>query len=770
MVEGAKIEDRTPQPREKGDIPHREERREVSSIEAEVRNLQAQRKRESRELIGEGKTLGEMVGHFDNDFGPLEELYKEKTGVDLIADPYESAEHEIAISKSLSMVIPSYNSGEQLHKTLLAAQASSFNAKYPGQFEVIVVDDGSPNVNIGKMVEEWDIQDLNVTVLRQTNGRENKGRYSGLLESQSDIILFTSQDIVYSPTMIEEFMKRHEVLGDVACFGLQNEIDTDDPALEERRIAEGSLGDLSIRFDHDPRVSGDGMADCGWAKEGGHNRDLPIDTNDEWSWNLSALPWGQSVSAPREVLLRTVCSTDERYKGYGTDDEQLIADLIAEGLYIIPNTGGIYYHQRHPTRRDIASQELNARVYAENLANPPKRQDIENPVETDAQVAYSRKNTRIERRDPVGEPKPDRDEHAKVLLQMGEYDRADEAFGQIEGDHAEDVWFLHDYGQALTALGKRSDVDKAVGLLEKAVQVDAREEQENDWVLIRLAQAYGRRGEYNRARVTYERARQASPDNPNVQFLAAAEEDLYAEATRLHEQGVVGNMDHGKYRSALIYFDQALALVGEQAEPWSVFDKGKALLALGNTEEAITSLERAVQLMPHETWTNSQLGIAYEQKGDNHQARRYYSEALRSDPGNHEAFEGLERLGLGLLDWDEDFPERRSETLRENPHAQLEEETEIRSYIERWNVEYYKEIEAMDNALQSPMEASCRAPLCIPAYEEGRNIYHTLEQFVNQKRRNGETLPSAAFEIVIMDNHPASIDKDETESEIKRFQ
>lgn len=121
-----------------------------------------------------------------------------------------------------------------------------------------------------------------------------------------------------------------------------------------------------------------------------------------------------------------------------------------------------------------------------------------------------------------------------------------------------------------------------------------------------------------------------------------------------------------------------------------------------------------------------------------------------------------DQVDVGLLDYRK-YLERRSSTLLNNPEADLDEELEIKKYFKRQRPEYVNEI--FQYAVQGePMSMSCRAVVTIVAYSEGKSIKHTLEQYVQQD------LDPALFEIVVLDNHPESVEDDETASEVARFQ
>lgn len=608
------------------------------TVEQEVKSVTSERREKSAALKKEGATLSEAVTSFDNDYSVLDKLFKQKTGVDLISDPFESMAHPIPITKKCSIVIPAYNSGSQLTKTLQAIQASSFNAKYPQQIEVIIVDDGSPKIDVATQIKATNLDDLNVKVFRESNGRENKARYSGVIHASGDIVLFTAQDTVYSSTMIEEYMKRHEVLDDITCFGFRENIDGQDPRLETQQVRTGSLGSLPYNFNRDGRVAKEGMVDSDWLKKGGNNSSLPIDVEDDsWQWNLPGVAWGFTVSAPREVLLKTVSSYDERYKGFGGDDEHMVADLIAEGLFVIPNTGGIAFHQVHGSRWDQEEADINKRVFDEYKKSPLRRQDPTQPLLTDAVLQYELNNARTTPKEPLGLPRIDAYERGKTLLKLGLYAKALDVFNQVN-DHS-DIWFYHDKAVAMTLDGSEKNVNEAVELLKKAIA----REPGNPNLQATLALALGRAGRYEECLAAYQTVLSLDPENPDADLVNIGDLEPVAKIELNQELGQK-NLRRGKYIQCLKYYEAAIALAGKDQMPWSLFDKGVALSKLGHLDEAIKVVEECARILPNNTWISSRIGLFYEEKGDPQVAIKYYQAALEQDPANEEAVSALKRL------------------------------------------------------------------------------------------------------------------------------
>ncbi len=617
-------------------------------VEAQKRadEVVKQRRAEARKLREAGKTLQEITAQFGNDYSVLDELYAAKTGVELISDPDEASEHEIPIKKSCSIVIPFYNNTEQLRRTLHGIQASSFNHKYPQQLEVVVVDDGSPDADAAKFIEGMEgLDDLTIRVFRESNGRENKARYSGVLHATGDVVILTAQDVVYSPQMIEEYMKRHEVLDDIVCFGFRDQIKTDDARLAMDQIADGSLNSIPIDFAQDGRIVRGGMADCHWTRDSGHNGKLPIDAeSDDWYlWTLQGTAWGLSVSASREAILRTRASYDERYTGFGGDDEHMISDLIADGNFVIPMTGGIVHHQQHGGRWDKEGAQHNQSVLRENLQSSPRRQDPASPQQTDAKLLYEKKNTRESPKEQKNKPKRDEFRRGINLLQMGFYDRAIEAFSVAEHDQPDNYLIKINKALAQISLGGTKNIHESITVLESL-----REKYGNHSNLhSALALAYGRDGDYTRCLQEYQVALKIDPKNRDAVIIRSETAIVPTKtADKIHEVGQ-RLLKRGKPLEALRYYEAAVALKeGGHNAPWSLFDKGVALSQLHLYEEAAQQLLDVRGLLPGNTWVDSRIGSVYEAWGKTDQARTYYTIAFTSDPDNAEAKEGLARLSI----------------------------------------------------------------------------------------------------------------------------
>ncbi|MCL5411104.1 MAG: glycosyltransferase [Patescibacteria group bacterium] len=595
---------------------------EVSSLEIEVNEQCFKRRKDSEDLVGQNKSVNEMLEYFDNDYSKLADLYKQKVGSELVGNPFDSIEHTLEITKSCSIVIPTFNNSNRLKQCLLSIEASTFNKKYPQQLEVIVVDDGSTEEDISLAVQNFGLQDLNIKVFHQSNGRTAKAVYSGVLNASGDIVIRTDPDVVYPPEMIEEYMKRHEVLENVVFFGFRDSIDTEDPRLQEEAIENGSLEQLPFGFHNDGRVAEDGMSDSKWLIDGGNNQDLPIDIEKpKYHWKLNNIAWGLSSSASRKDLLQTFAAYDEGYAGYGGEDNDSVARLIALGDYVIPNLGGVAFHQNHPVR-ESDSREKNIETLKNNLNSALKSQDPGRPEQTDARLVFEKKNPREEKLDAKRTEKPSMHVQAMELFKMGLYIDAIKAIDEAEKSDPESEWIRHDKAIILLALGGKGHCRIAQEYLTKLVE----EKPDNSYFKTSLAKVLSRVNHFNKAKELYMQVWDSDPQNSDLASLS---------------NGPQANMDLGtkflkakKNREALKFLDAAIIGSSEELMPWALFNKGVALFNLESYDLALETLSRTSNLLENNEHVERIIANVYAKLGQPEKAQEHFTLALQFSSEN----------------------------------------------------------------------------------------------------------------------------------------
>lgn len=112
--------------------------------------------------------------------------------------------------------------------------------------------------------------------------------------------------------------------------------------------------------------------------------------------------------------------------------------------------------------------------------------------------------------------------------------------------------------------------------------------------------------------------------------------------------------------------------------------------------------------------------------------------------------------------------EQVSPRLKDNPDAELDEQEELNWYIKSLSVQRRKEVRSLTEQMK-PLDDSARAVVCMPAYNEGVNIYRTLVNFVGQKEVDGKPFDYRKVRIVVLDNWPEGTVSDNTREEVGRL-
>jgi len=128
---------------------------------------------------------------------------------------------------------------------------------------------------------------------------------------------------------------------------------------------------------------------------------------------------------------------------------------------------------------------------------------------------------------------------------------------------------------------------------------------ENVETLAHLAGAYGAAGQFGEADVVIDRALRLDPSNDEARVGEAIllfRKGLYAQAEAQLSRICERNTSHGPAH----------------------FYRGEALNRLGNVEEALRAMERAVQIEPGNWRAYHTLGILYDRKDDRERASEMY--------------------------------------------------------------------------------------------------------------------------------------------------
>ncbi len=222
--------------------------------------------------------------------------------------------------------------------------------------------------------------------------------------------------------------------------------------------------------------------------------------------------------------------------------------------------------------------------------------------------------------------------HARALMGLGRWEEAVAAFGDALRLEAGLVNAYYNRGVCRGKAGEHAD---AAEDFERYLE---RQPEEGDvWLLLgdRRLDA----GDFDRAREAYERgvALDASAADRVAPFLELAKnlETLRREgppaafADACCERGWA-NFRASAWRTALHWFERALAAVPDHAEAW--FGCGDCRWSLDRTEEALAALTKAAGLAPESPYIRNDLGKLKKAMGDGAGALAAFDEALRLKP------------------------------------------------------------------------------------------------------------------------------------------
>lgn len=129
--------------------------------------------------------------------------------------------YPIKMKPLISIIITCYNYGRYLAQSL----DSAMNQTYPN-VEVLIVDDGSPDLESQRFLEEIEKKYPNVPIYRKTNSGQSGARNFGIGKSNANYFIQLDADDYIAPTYAEECMKQmivspqiSPVYTDVTFFG-----------------------------------------------------------------------------------------------------------------------------------------------------------------------------------------------------------------------------------------------------------------------------------------------------------------------------------------------------------------------------------------------------------------------------------------------------------------------------------------------------------------------------------------------------------------------
>jgi GT2 family glycosyltransferase len=268
----------------------------------------------------------------------------------------------MSLAPFFSIVIPTYNRPGRLANCLGALA----KLDYPrDRFEIIIVDDGSPNP-LDSVVEPFR-SELALTLLRQTNAGPAAARNAGAQQAAGPMLAFTDDDCMPSPTWLSGFAAQlalapSAMVGGRSLNALPNNLySTASQALIDYLYSYYSQPQKEMFF----ASNNIAMAKANYLAVGGFDTSFPLAAAEDRElcdrWQQQGLPMRY---AP-EVTIRhahhlSLQSFWRQHFGYGR--------------------GAFCFHQLRAQRSDQPIRVEPFKFYADLLSYPLSRSDIQSPV------------------------------------------------------------------------------------------------------------------------------------------------------------------------------------------------------------------------------------------------------------------------------------------------------------------------------------------------------------------------------------------------------
>ncbi|MBX7139171.1 MAG: glycosyltransferase family 2 protein [Oligoflexia bacterium] len=283
-------------------------------------------------------SIAELVRSHNNDYSRFEPFF----------DPTPIA---------TSIVIPCYNHEALLLGTLRNLSQHPELLAHPDKFEIIVVDDGSPQPLAELLKKEH--CPCSLKILRQDfNQGAAAARNLGLQLASGELVLFIDSDVRLPNGYFAAQWRVHNAVPQAVTVGLAENLAPEDPRSQK-----------PFDYSWQPDTSKDFRA-----SNSSVYRDFPLnktvrflDESQEFRhfekafsgspWTLSEMVVGHNIGVRRTHAL-AIGGFDLRFSNYGSEDTFFGSRLIANGAFVVPlmNTG--VFRTRHAPRKNDSNQQL----------------------------------------------------------------------------------------------------------------------------------------------------------------------------------------------------------------------------------------------------------------------------------------------------------------------------------------------------------------------------------------------------------------------------
>jgi len=471
------------------------------------------------------KALYAILQEHNNDYSTLEKIYREKTGGELVCDPFNSPRYTgPEITLSASVIIPAWNAKNTIEKCLIAIEQSSFNKRYPHLLEVVVVDDGSTD-ETWHVLENLDLN-LRLKAIFQKNHSQPHAVNTGISIAEGDVIICCDDDMILAPFAIEELMKRHQLFENILLIGFRFNVSPEDTRIKSSKL-HNHLPHFIPKFYMDERLH---FHWPGWPenmcaeydhlkKLGGGKQIWISDGNvpDGDMWNLERMVYGALFSMRRSQF-HIMDGFDEDLHGWGWDDTIVGARAIALGNYIVPAYSAVGMHIAHPDRSANKWEESDANYQVlQNILNAlfdcrsdrrlnQARKRIIHQIEYHPKAAGIYSGIPISWISTLSSELNNPLQRGLYMCSLGRYNEAVSAFENVSGDETDEAIALLNKGKVLRLDRKYA---KALETLKLVLNYSPLRQK----ALIEIGFASAGGGYFNEARTILNKAYSDTPQD-----------------------------------------------------------------------------------------------------------------------------------------------------------------------------------------------------------------------------------------------------------------
>ena len=325
--------------------------------------------------------LKKLLALKSNNYTEIAKSFKKKTGVDII----NGNNKKISLTKSCSIIIPFYKNYAFLRKNLISLSYQNLPSEFKEtKIEIIIINDGS-SINFQELIRQTQkFYPVIYLKLKKNYGRAI-ARNLGLLYARNEVILFLDEDIVVPKDFLATHLLRHEFFDKCIVVGFRHNINLENliPRLDnlKQKIIRSPNNKKDFRYkkfipNEWKKIYKDipfmnfnktyyPLKESDYFKKFGKSKIVGV-------WDLPFMFLCCNSSVSRKYVLE-VGGFDMRFNGWGMEDVNLGAKLIAKGLYLIPNLHATVYHliKEIPTegkRKKIEEFKRNFKLY-EKLKN-----------------------------------------------------------------------------------------------------------------------------------------------------------------------------------------------------------------------------------------------------------------------------------------------------------------------------------------------------------------------------------------------------------------